>query len=170
MSTHPTLSFALDIADKLIKLAAVILGGIWTYWNYRKSRTYAQKLELQLAGTVLSQNGLYVEIAAAIKNLGGTTHSVQQQGTSCGVVAIAADLSEQTLRVFRVFIAEERIEPGETISDLLLGRLDFSIPQTIWIRIDLRVASAGVEWHKSDLVRVSAIASELNSVDHRSQP
>ena len=119
---------------------------------------------------MLSQNGLYVVIAAAIKNLGGTTHSVQQQGTSCKVVAISADLSEQTLRVFRVFTAEERIEPGETISDLLLSRLDFSIPETIWIRIDLRVASAGVEMHKSDLVRVSAIAPSPECVDPRSQP
>ncbi len=46
---HPQAAFWLDVADKMVKLAAVCMGGIWTYWNYRKSRTCEQKLELQLS-------------------------------------------------------------------------------------------------------------------------
>lgn len=157
MPTHPTLAFALDLADKLIKLAAVILAGIWTYWNYCKSRTYAQKLELQLAGTLFSQNGLYLEIAAAIKNLGGTTHFVEHQGTFCEVIAISADLSEQTLRLLQVFRAESRIEPGESVSDRLVCGLKLNLTDIVWIRIDLRVESGGIEWRKSDLIRISTI-------------
>ncbi len=58
VNPHPELSFALDVADKAIKLAAVLLGGVWTYWNYRKGRKYAQKVELQLTGAVFEQGGI----------------------------------------------------------------------------------------------------------------
>ena len=61
MQPHPSLYFALDLADKLLKLAAVALGGIWTYWNYRKSRTYAQKIELEVTASVFVRAHTYVE-------------------------------------------------------------------------------------------------------------
>jgi hypothetical protein len=43
LEPHPDLTLWLDVADKILRLIAVTLGGIWTYWNYRKSRTYAQR-------------------------------------------------------------------------------------------------------------------------------
>ncbi len=151
---HQTLSFALDITDKVIKLLAVLLGGIWTYWNYKKSRTYEQKMELQLAGSIFRRNGLYVEVVAKLKNLGATVHPVQQEGTYCEVIAIFEDISEQSLRLSPVFIRDQYIEPGETIGDTILWLLPRDARSIVWLRIDLRVSSGRVEWRESDLIRL----------------
>lgn len=69
MLLSPHVSFWLDVADKLIKFAAVCLGGVWTWWNFHKSRTYAQKLELQIAGHVFHQGSLYVDVLATLRNV-----------------------------------------------------------------------------------------------------
>jgi len=152
---HQTLSFALDVADKAIKLLAVLLGGIWTYWNYKKSRTYEQKMELQLTGSLFVRNGIFVEIAATLKNLGGTKQAVQQEGAYCEVTAIFEDLSEKSIRIFRVFSKDEYIEPGESIDDCLLFRLDHDA-SVVWLRINLLVASTSVEWRQVEWIRVDA--------------
>lgn len=76
---HPILTFWLDVADKAIKFAAVALGGLWTYWNYRKSRTYSKKLELQIADTVFAKGDLYVDIIVTRKNVGFKTRPRARQ-------------------------------------------------------------------------------------------
>jgi hypothetical protein len=38
-TAHAGTSFVLDIVDKAIKFVAVLIGGLWTWWNYRKGRT-----------------------------------------------------------------------------------------------------------------------------------
>ena len=163
MQVHPALSFALDIADKLIKLVAVILGGIWTYWNYRKSRTYAQKLELEITALIFVRVHTYLEIAVSIKNLGGTAHTLRHAASSsCSIFAIAEDLSERVLRVLPVFAREDHIEPGESIDDLQLVRLDPEDAHAMWVKIALRVASDGVEWHQTKLVRLQEPAATLD--------
>ncbi len=58
------------MTDKAIEAVAVLLGNVWTYWNYRKSRTYAQKLDLQVSGDVFSRGGLYLDVAVALENVG----------------------------------------------------------------------------------------------------
>ena len=154
MQPHPILAFGLDIADKLLKLAAVVLGGIWTYWNYRKSRTYAQKLELQLAASILVRMETYLEIRATIKNLGGSAHTVQHAGSLCSIYAVDENITERRIRVLPVFNSEDQIEPGESISDLILLKLNAEDAASVWIQIDLRVISGSVEWHKREIVRL----------------
>lgn len=139
------LSLILDIADKLLKLAAVALGGVWTYWNYRKSRVYAQKLELALAGDVFGDQHRYVELTVTIKNLGLSRHLVQQRGSSCEVVAVNSDLTEESLRLFEVFALHEHIEPGETIGDQIAWSLPSTQKEIVWLKINLRVVSGSVE-------------------------
>jgi hypothetical protein len=163
---HPTLSFALDVADKVIKLLAVLLGGIWTYWNYKKSRTYAQKMELQMSGSIFSRGDAYVEIAVSLKNLGAAKHSVQQQGTYCEIAAVFADLTVQSINLSPIFARDEYIEPGETIHDRVLTVLPLDATNIVWIRADMRVVSGRVEWRQSHLLRVEAdSASRPNEGD-----
>ena len=162
---HPTLSFGLDVADKVFKLCAVLLGGIWTYWNYRKSRTYAQKMELQISSSVFQQGGAtYIEVVAKLKNLGATVHTVQQEGTYCEIIAILSDLSAQSIRLMPVFTQDSFIEPGEGISDHLLAIVPLHPSNIVWLRIDLRVASRKIEWQESDLIRFQ-IAGIESGVD-----
>jgi hypothetical protein len=143
----------LDLVDKLIKLVAVMLGGIWTYWNFRKSRTYAQRLELTLTSSALRADGQFLEVRSALKNLGASRHVVEGGGTYCEVTAVFEDESEKTVAFLPLFLSETFIEPGETISDLLLISVSQEAAHAIWLRINLRVVSDGVEWRQTDFVR-----------------
>ena len=165
MQPHPTIAFALDIADKLIKLAAVFLGGIWTYWNYRKSRTYAQKLELEVTASIFVRTYTYVEITMSLKNLGGTSHKLHLDGSTCSIYAIDENLIQHILRVLPVFTLRDLIEPGESINDLHVFRLDAEAARRVWIKLDLRVVSGSVEWHQTDLVRLSGTSETDPGVD-----
>jgi hypothetical protein len=153
-TAHPTLTFALDIADKLIKLAAVLIGALWTWWNFRKSRTYEQKLELEVVGTVFVQGDLYGDIKIVVKNIGATKHTVQDAGTYCELSVVRSDLTEQTFDIFDVFAANEKIEPGESLNDTRCWRIQQPINDILWVKLSLRVVSEGVEWISSRLIRV----------------
>jgi hypothetical protein len=148
---HPNFSYWLDEG---IKLGALALGGLWTYWNYRKSRTYAQKLDLQITGDAFFRNGLYIDVAVVLKNVGASKHTLQSEGTSCEIVAILDDLSEQEVRLFPVFTLHNQIEPGEAVSDHVLWRIQDTSPDIVWLRINLRVVSGKVEWNTASMVRI----------------
>jgi hypothetical protein len=153
-STHETARFWLDVADKLIKLAAVLIGGLWTWWNYHKSRTYEQKLELEIDGSVFIRHDLYGDIKVTVKNIGATKHEVQHTGTFCILSTIDADLTEHDIQILPIFMTRTRIEPGELIDDTLCWRIAEPVENALWIKLRLRLISNGVEWHTSDLIRV----------------
>jgi hypothetical protein len=163
-STHPTLTFALDIADKLIKLAAVLIGAFWTWWNYRKSRTYEQKLELEISGNVFVKDGdLYGDVRVAAKNIGATRHAVQQTGTSCEILTIGHHLEESSAETFPIFVPNKNIEPSESINETIVWCIPKPITDIVWIKLILRVASNKLEWNSSLLIRVEA-GESANSV------
>jgi len=153
-NSHATASFWLDVADKFIKFLAVLVGAAWTWMNYRRSRTYAQKLELLIAGNVVSKRGNYVEISAGLKNLGASRYEVQQEGTACELIAILGDLSERSVRLFSVFESHNRIEPGETIGDLMQCKIPLPIDEIVWLKMHLRVISGRIEWNSSCPIKV----------------
>ena len=162
-------SVLLDITDKLLKLVAVLLGGVWTYWNYRKSRTYAQKLELQLKAEVFRKGDLYVDITASVLNIGAARYLLQEQGSACTIVAILNDMSSQKLQIFDVFATQDQIEPGETITDHLVCRVTLSPSDIVWLKSDLRIVSGDREWSFSTLTRIEVKETQVqlpSSEDH----
>ena len=52
------------------KVAAVALGGLWTWWNYRKSRIYATKLDPAIDWKSSNSRRYYIDIVASVKNAG----------------------------------------------------------------------------------------------------
>jgi hypothetical protein len=152
---HATAKFWLDVVDEIIKASAVFVGAAWTWMNYRRSRTYARKLELQLSGSTFRKHGLYIEITAGLKNLGASRHPVQQEGTTCEILAIAPDLSEIPVRLIPVFELENWIEPGESISDLIQYRIELPPDSIVWLRVNLRIVSKELEWNTSRLIQVA---------------
>ena len=151
---HPVLNFWLEVADKLIKFAAVCLGGVWTWWNFRKSRTNAQKLELEIAGHVFQQGDFYVDVLVTLRNVGASRYDFEAAENTCELSVVFEDLSEQSLRVFYVFELSDSVEPGAAVSDQLQWRIPRPKQIVIWVKIRLRVASNTVEWNESRLFRV----------------
>jgi hypothetical protein len=152
---HPALAFWLDVFDKAIKFVAVALGGLWTYWNYLKGRTYAQKLELELAGNVFFKDDLYVDVATSLRNTGASIFPVQQEGTSCTLSAVLKDLSIVPVRVFPIFTKHNQMEPGDSIHDACFWRVARPSEDMVWLKIDLRIVSGKVEWNSVALMRIA---------------
>lgn len=154
---HSGASFWLDVVDRVIKFLALLVGAAWTWMHYARSRTYAQKLELELDGQVFFNKELYLEVVLKLKNLGAARHPVQELGTSCSVWAISRGLAETPILGTSVFQMEEWIEPNESINDSKVFRIDHPIEEIVWLKISLRVESEGREWNLTRHIRVEIV-------------
>jgi len=150
---HPLLSFWIDT---FVKVIAVALGGLWTFWNYAKSRPYSQRLDLEIEGEVFFRDDLYVDINLSLKNLGAARHDLQAEGTSCDLILVHDDLYEESVRLFPVFVLHTQIEPGESINDRILWKIASPPGGVIWVRVNLRVVSGEIEWNKTSTVKMPA--------------
>ena len=75
----------LDVIDKVVKIIAVILGGIWTYLNYVRGRTFKRRLEPKILGKI--SRGVRVDTwmvsgIAQAKNVGLSKVDIEASGTA----------------------------------------------------------------------------------------
>jgi hypothetical protein len=142
----------LDSAEKIFKIAAIIIGGIWVYYNYFRGRTYKPRLEPTISGKIIKVGGIpYLVIKAKLKNAGLSKIGIKQEGSAIRILAY--DLKKQAnsvelvgsnwLATFSVFEEDEWVEPGKGIEDQLL----ITIPEHKFalFRVELRVLSGGIE-------------------------
>lgn len=169
---NPTATFWLDVSDKALKALAVLLGGAWTWMNYRRSRTYKQRLESGIAGEIFQQAGhFYLSIVCHLKNVGLGLYEIRQKGTACVVTALRRDsdgrIQEDRLKTLSVFTEHQWIEPGEPIDDPLL--VEVPSPDTfVALRVSLRVVAGGIEWNSKSDVRIKQPSAE--AVPARDRP
>jgi hypothetical protein len=154
---HGNTSFWLDLADRVIKFLALLVGAAWTWMHYQRSRTYAQKLELEADGNIFFKESLYLEVLISLKNLGASRHALQKQGSSCSVWAVLPDLTEKPVLSESVFELNNWIEPGEPIQDSRVFRIDVPIDSVVWLKIGLRVVSEDGEWNLTRHIRVEIV-------------
>jgi hypothetical protein len=161
------LTIALDIADKLIKLAAVALGGVWTFWNFHKSRTYAAKLDLELtanATPILYGRGylhIYVNVDTKVTNIGSTRSSINHELTKCTVKSVRDDLREVPERIFPVFAHQDNLEPGESTNDVKFWRIESRSADITWLKIELFVFSDEEELQWKAVLGLPVRAQEI---------
>ena len=127
-----------DIVGTSVTAIAVVVGGLWAYFKLVKGRTYRPRLEVGLFGQWRALQGkqlLHVRIT--VKNIGISDAELLQKGTGLRVSMLVdepssgpAPVSWQSFRVFTVLREHAWIEPGETVSDDLLLRLDVEQPVT----------------------------------------
>jgi hypothetical protein len=136
----------LDAADKGIKVLAVAVGAVWTYYSVRR------KLELSISGTIFKKNGnFYLLISYQLKNVGQTKYTIRQKGTYVGVFAISEKGDEERVLALEIFKDHGWIEPGEQIHETRIAPI--SNPETfIALKLQLRVVSRGLEWNVSSIV------------------
>lgn len=60
-----------QIASNLLTAAALIVGGIWTYFNFFRGRVYGHRLDLTVTGQYLEAGeGRHLTIQLTAKNIG----------------------------------------------------------------------------------------------------
>lgn len=127
-----------DIVGGIVTVLAVIIGGLWAYFNFVKGRTYRPHLEVALSGQWRHvDKHEYLQTRISVKNIGKSVVSLNQKGTGLRVSVLGTQTLAQApkeciwsaLRVFPVLADHDWIEPGETVSDDLLLDLALSAPQ-----------------------------------------
>jgi hypothetical protein len=80
-----------DILQKLFTTAAIIVGAIWTYFNFFRGRTYKIRLEPEVSGKAVTIDGLNHLVAAIrLKNVGLSRAEIEQKGSALELLAYNA--------------------------------------------------------------------------------
>jgi hypothetical protein len=148
-----------DILQKLFTIAAIIVGGIWTYFNFFQGRTYKMRLEPNVSGKVVTINELSHLVATiSVKNVGLSKVEIEQKGSALKVLSYEAwdgvnnilSIEWQNLTAFPVFETHQWIEPGEEITEQRL----LVIPKSEYtaFQLQLRIVSKKAAWRAMDIV------------------
>lgn len=128
--------------SSIITGAAVVIGGLWTYFKFLRGRTFHPRLAVRLDGEWRRLEGADVlHVRVTVTNIGATKVALNQfgSGLEIGFPASVQDGDEVSwkkipqgghgpdeqppARVFSVLTEHEWIEPGETVCDDLLLNL-----------------------------------------------
>jgi len=157
------LSTVLDIVDKSVKVAAVLIAGTWAYLNYLRGRTFKRRLEPQISGNLLCvDKDWFVCGEAQLKNVGLSKVTIEQKGTAIVVedLVVAKDSKDSPavfsdeVAVLEVFKTHKWLEPGETVKESFLTLLP-SDRNRIAVRLGLRVVSHDIEWNADSIAEIA---------------
>jgi hypothetical protein len=142
-----------DIAQKLFTIAAIIVGGVWTYFNFFQGRTFRMRLEPSVSGVISTFDGAnHLIVSISLKNVGLSKVEIEQRGSALQVLSYEAPIhiasieraSWNILKVLPVFEAHEWIEPGELVEEQhLLLTPDGTYKA---FQLQLRIVSKGIVW------------------------
>lgn len=155
----------IDNGEKLVKIAAIVVGGLWAYYRFFRGRTFRPRIEMSLTGTqivlgekpylyavgLLKNVGLSkVEIDPSVSGLRVLSHAPGED--HAGVDAVAWEHAV-TLPAFGL---HRWIEPGEVVNDHWL----LSVPKAKdpVFRFELRVAGTSTSWSTATVALPSAAA------------
>jgi hypothetical protein len=154
------------VLEHVITAAALIGGGVVTYYRFFKGRVWKARLELDISGeTSKIGDRSYLWVTAELRNVGSSKVDLSKDGVSLQVFAErlkpqAGATEAQRYRVrsvaweslwpFDIFERHEWIEPGETIRDQTLIELlaDAGIPY----KLDLVIYGSGTRWSATTIV------------------
>jgi hypothetical protein len=137
---------ALDAIKNGATIAAILIGGFWTYYNFVKGKIYSPRIESHISGRVIKKDGVsYLIAIAQLKNV-GTAQVYIAKGTAVIVYsykpenAAPSEMNDAFIKRLgtpRVFLEHTWVAPGTTVEDQRL----FVIPsdEQLAFRIQLRV-------------------------------
>src|ERR1039458_174158 len=72
-----------DVLKNFFETVAIIIGGIWTYLNYFRGRTYRSRLECGIEPSIVTHAPQsLLKIVVKVKNVGLAKVSIEQKGTA----------------------------------------------------------------------------------------
>ncbi len=144
-NAHPHISFWLDVADKVLKVLAVLLGGAWTLMHYLRGRTFKRRLEPGVSGELFTAQGKpYLKMAFTLKNLGLSKCGIDWPGT-WGEVQLMKPAGREKWKRFELFRSHKWIESGEPVTDAVV--LSVPPPETyVALQLIIRVKSQKGWW------------------------
>ncbi len=137
----------LGVIEKLFKIAAYVIGGLWVYFNYFKGRTYRPRLETKIIGTLIKKGSSdFVNINAQIKNVGLSKVDIKQEGTALRLLiynpAQHDDPWDHQVTI-PILSAHQWIEPGEPVEEPVLLPLPSNV---LAVRAEVIIVSTKTMW------------------------
>jgi hypothetical protein len=151
--------------ESIVTTLAIIVGGLWAYFNFFRGRTYKPRLEFNIDGSLThrkQEDVLFISIIA--KNIGLSHVPIQQYGSGLRLEKLTISDGESLpkralIGTYAVFEKHSWIEPSEAISEeqvLVANSLEES---TLGYRVTLRVVTtrskAAWEQHKIIVRRIA---------------
>jgi hypothetical protein len=145
----------IDNAEKVSKICAIIIAGLWAYFNFFRGRIYRPRLEPKILYKIFNSEGRYYLIAIIqAKNVGLSKIVIKQEGTGLRVLIFNQSTSMQKIRgieiewdhiqTLSVFENHEWIEPGETIEEQKI--IAVSEHKDLAFKLELRLVSNKTSW------------------------
>ena len=142
-------------ADDWIKLGAVIVGGIWTWVNYVRGRTFRKRLDIELPGSVAELGGVkYFRGECRAKNVGSSHIPILKYGTGVTIFTLWLVKSprgewtivEREINALDLVSKDAWIEPGETFSKPYIMTLPASTDQFVGMRTEAMINNGSTVW------------------------
>jgi hypothetical protein len=155
------ISAFIEVLKNAFEIAAISAGGIWTYFNFFKGRTYKPRLECEVGGSVEIHSGRpLMKVIVRAKNVGLSRVSIEQSGTILQVYPAVTQSSipsfpcqtiwSDTPAVFDVFKDHAWIEPSEPVEDQVLIELPDN--KTPAYKLNLKILSKKISWTARNIV------------------
>jgi hypothetical protein len=152
----------LNQLDVLVKISAILLGGVAAYYKFFKGRVHVSRLELKVSGSVLCKDNVsYLFTTACVKNIGLSKVDIEHQDsglriTSCkpsALIAGAQMVDWREASVFNVFEDDPWIEPGETVEEKYLIAMPGCEREHFAYRLQLRIVSKNAYWQVNGIAQ-----------------
>jgi hypothetical protein len=130
--TAVDLSTVAAAVNNIVTSAAVVVGGIWVYFNYIRGRTFARRAELDVTASLEGATSLYLCAAVTLKNSGQSRIPLNERMKAIRLFAIR-DPSDEAIevanwqRIMTLPILEQHawLEALETVTDTVV----YNLPQ-----------------------------------------
>jgi hypothetical protein len=153
---------ALDYLEKIFTILAIIVGGIWAYFNFFKSRLYRIRLEPGISGELIHQdNKRFIKVNLSLRNAGVSVVNIQPEGTGFRLNALQAKgtlspkkvIPKTRIKTYPIFPYHKWVESNETIHEeqLIVAPDDDSIA----FELEMRVVAHGISFRANSIVEIN---------------
>ena len=145
----PPLDAGLETAERILKVLAYLVGGVWVYYNYFQGRTHQSRLEVKVSGTRLgAATPNLAKVSTLVKNVGLSKTELLDGGSAIRLYGYDATKSVDQWTLIETYDSlvknNQWIEPGVSVEEHILIPIDPGIFAAF--RVDLILNSKKVRW------------------------
>lgn len=145
---------------------AILVGGPWAFFRFIRHRTFKRRIELEVGGEVIRDEGrLRLLATCRAKNIGLVRFPIEAEGTGLQVYSHGVESTEpepegtlaewREMGIWRTFAGRELLEPGEPAEDQLL--IELPAANFAALRLELIVYSGSTRlWQATEVVVIGA--------------
>ncbi len=134
----------IGVADKLTKVVALIIGGLFAYVKFFMGRTFRPRLESAISGALTEQDGVrHLAAKVTVKNIGLTKCGIRQEGSGIRIWSYS-DMGRTNLGAEPILEHHKWIESSETVTDEIL--ISLAADKGVAYQLELWLVSQEKTW------------------------